>query len=151
MYQVSSVIVLFLLSLLLTACPASKSGVVYTRDEARQVQQVEMGTIQSVQPVQIEGTKSGIGSIGGAVVGGIAASTVGGGRGSAIASVLGAIAGGVAGAAVEEGTTRQTALEITVTLDSGRTLSLVQGADVEFKPGERVKVLTNGFESRVSR
>lgn len=135
---------------ILTGCPSSKSGVVYTRDQAKQVQQVEFGTVQSVRTVLIEGTDSIIGSGAGTVIGAIAASNIGQGKGSAVAAIVGGIAGGLLGAAAEEGVTRQDGLEITVQLDGGRTISLVQAADVAFQVGERVRVLQNGSDTRVS-
>jgi outer membrane lipoprotein SlyB len=65
--------------------------------------------------------------------------------------VLGAVAGGIAGAAIEEGVTRKKGLEITVQLESGRTLAITQEADEAFNPGERVRVLYGpGGSTRVT-
>jgi outer membrane lipoprotein SlyB len=58
--------------------------------------------------------------------------------------------GWLVGSAVEEGITRKNALEITVKLDSGRVVSVVQEADVPFQVGDRVRLLTGGLEARVS-
>ena len=115
-----SALPLMLLSVvLLGGCASSKSGEVYSRDQARREQTVRMATVESVREVLMEGTKSGVGTVAGAAVGGIAGSTFGGGKGAAVAAVIGAVAGGLAGAAVEEGTTRKMALEITVRQDNG--------------------------------
>ena len=46
--------------------------------------------------------------------------------------------------AVEERVTRQNGLQITIDLDRGETIAVVQAADVPFEPGERVKVLRRG-------
>ena len=135
----------------LGGCAASQSGSAYSRDQARQVQQVEMGVVESVRQVQIEGTKTPIGAGAGAAVGGIAGSNIGGGRGQAVGAILGAVGGGLAGAAVEEGVTRKPGLEITVRLDSGRYIAVTQEADVAFAPGERVRVLTGGGVAWISR
>lgn len=146
------IIMLTTFTMLMTGCmPSSKSGAVYTREQARQVQQVQLAMVESVRHVQIEGVQSPVGSVGGAVIGGIAGSGVGGGRGSAIATTVGVIAGGLLGSAIEEGVTRKDALEITVRLDDGKMLSIVQEADVPFQAGERVKVLTSPTATRVSR
>lgn len=59
-----------------------------SRDEARRVQTVRMGTIESLRPVKIEGTKTPIGGGAGAIAGGVAGSAVGGGRGSIVAAVI---------------------------------------------------------------
>lgn len=143
-------ITIILCSLLIVGCASSKSGQVYSRDEAQRVQQVQLGTIEYVKPILIEGTKSAVGTIGGAAIGGIAGSTIGKGRGSAIAAVVGAIAGGLIGSATEEGVTRQQGYEIMVKLDSGEMLSVVQEADEEFTQGERIRVLSDGFKTRIS-
>jgi len=78
-------------------------------------------------------------------------SQLGRGNGSIAGAVLGAVAGCLAGSAVEEGVTRQKGLEITVRLDSGRTIAVTQGADEYFRPGERVRVLSEGGTTRVTR
>jgi len=139
-----------LAALALTGCPASMSGGAYSRDQARQVQQVEMGQVESVREVQIEGTKTPVGTVAGAVIGGLAGSTVGGGRGKALGAAVGAVAGGAAGTVAEEGLTRQKGLEITVKLDNGRTLAVTQAADEQFGTGDRVRVVTGGGVTRVS-
>lgn len=134
----------------LAGCAQGLGGGAYTRDEARREQNVRMGVVESVRPVQIEGTRSGIGPAAGAVVGGVAGSTVGGGRGSAVAAVIGAVAGGVAGQAVEEGTTRKNGVEITVKLNNGALVAIVQEADESFRAGDRVRILSDGRTSRVT-
>lgn len=143
---------LLIAAALLAGCASSKSGDVYTRDQARREQTIRMGIIESVRPVTMEGTKSAVGPMAGAAVGGIAGSTLGHGKGSAVTAVIGAVAGGLAGAAIEEGVTRRQALEITVRLDNGQFLAIVQEGDAaEFRPGDRVRLLSTGGETRVSR
>jgi outer membrane lipoprotein SlyB len=136
----------------LAGCATSKSGDVYTRDQARREQTIRMGVVESVRGVQMEGTKSPVGTIAGAAVGGIAGSTLGGGRGSSVAAVLGAVAGGLAGSAIEEGVTRKQAMEITVKMDTGQLIAIVQEGDpAEFRGGDRVRIISTGGESRVTR
>jgi outer membrane lipoprotein SlyB len=138
------------ISVVIAACASGKGGDVYTREEARQVQTVQMGIVEGARPVRIEGTKSMVGTGAGAVVGGIAGSTAGQGKGSTIGAVIGAVVGGVAGSAMEEGVTREDAMEITIKLDSGRMISVVQGGKEEFKPGDKVRVLQSNGETRVA-
>jgi len=143
---------LLLVALLLGACASSKSGDVYTRDQARREMTVRKGVVESVRPVRMEGTKSGVGAMAGAAVGGVAGSSVGGGKGQIVGAVLGAVAGGLAGSAVEEGVTRKEALEITVELDGGRMIVVVQEAvPGEFRAGDPVRVLSGQGETRVTR
>ncbi len=144
---------LLLISLaLLAGCASSKSGDVYTRDQARREQNIRMGVVESVREVLMEGTKSPVGAIAGAAVGGVAGSTLGGGKGSTIAAVIGAVAGGLAGSAIEEGVTRKQAMEITIKMDNGQLIAIVQEGDpLEFRPGDRVRIISSGGESRVTR
>ena len=128
----------------------SSSGSVYTPGQAQREQTVRMGVVESVRQVNIEGSKSGIGSVAGGVVGGVAGSNVGGGKGSTIGSVLGAVAGGVAGNVLEQGVTKKQGLEITVKLDNGELRAITQEADEAFKPGERVRLLSGSGVTRVT-
>jgi len=137
-------------TLLLAGCPAGLGGKDYSRDQARTVQEVQMGVVESVRQVNIEGTKSPVGAAAGAVVGGAAGSTVGGGTGRVITTTVGALIGGLGGAAAEEAVTRQAGLEITVKLDSGRMIAITQAADEEFRVGDRVRVLSGGGTTRVT-
>lgn len=141
-------------ALLLTGCAQQGlTGSAYSRSDARQVQNVEYAIVESVTPVIIDGRTDGVvGAGAGAIVGGLAGSTVGGGKGSSIATVLGAVAGGIAGQALEENATREQGQEITLRLDSGRTISVVQAVEnnMFFRPGDRVRVLTGGGNVRVS-
>jgi outer membrane lipoprotein SlyB len=134
----------------LAGCATSKSGDVYSRNEALREQTVRLATVESVRPVTIQGTRSGIGPAAGAVVGGVAGSGVGHGRGSTIAGVLGAVGGGVAGQAIEEGSTRKNGVEITVRLDNGELRAIVQEETDKFVAGQRVRLLTSGGVTRVS-
>jgi len=139
-----------LLSVLLAACASSNSGSVYSRDEARKVQTIKTGIVESVRQVKLEGTKSPIGTVAGGAVGGVAGSTIGHGRGSTIAAIVGAVAGGIAGAAAEEGITRKDGLEITVKLDGGGLVAVVQEADEPFNAGDKVRLIESGGTTRVS-
>ncbi|RRJ84045.1 glycine zipper 2TM domain-containing protein [Aestuariirhabdus litorea] len=127
------------------------SGTSYSRDEARQIQQVKLGVVLDVQLVQIEGTKSGVGAIAGAAAGGIAGSTIGSGKGSDIAAIAGAVAGGLLGGKGEEAYTREQGVQLTIELQDGTYISVVQQVDpgVVFNKGDSVKVLTSKGVSRV--
>ena len=141
-----------LAALSLAGCASSKSGNVYSRDQARREMTVRLGVVESVREVSLEGTKSGVGTMAGAAVGGVAGSNIGQGKGQIVGAILGAVVGGIAGNAVEEGTTKKQAMEITVHLDSGSTIAIVQEGDpAEFRAGDRVRVLSGSGETRVTR
>lgn len=146
----SKLILVAFISVFLAGCASSNSGSVYKRDDARKVQTVRTGVVESVRTVKLEGTKSPVGTVAGGAIGGIAGSSIGSGRGSAIAAVIGAVAGGLAGAATEEVATRKDALEITVKLDGGTMIAIVQEADETFQPGDRVRIVENADTSRVT-
>ncbi len=134
-----------------TGCVESASGNVFSRDEARQAAEIYEGTVVDVREGKIEGDQSGLGAVGGAAMGGVVGNLFGGGKGNTIATVGGAIAGGLAGNAVEKGMTGQRALQVTVKLDiNGKTIQVVQGTDIPFAVGQRVRVVTQpGGHSRV--
>jgi outer membrane lipoprotein SlyB len=123
------------------SCAASRSARMYSREQARVAHAVFYGTVLQVNPVTIEGRRSGLGMAVGGVAGGVAGSTIGQGRGSTLGAVTGAIAGGLAGQALEEGTTRRDALEITVEMDNGEIMAVVQEKDDEYQVGDRVRIL----------
>ena len=141
-----------LIATCLTGCASNLSGESYSRSEARTVQQVEYGIIEHLRPVKIEGTKTPIGSGAGTVIGGIAGSGVGRGRGSYVMAVIGAVAGGMAGAAIEEGVTRTHGVEITVKMNNGQTIAIVQtlSPNERYSVGDRVRVLYAGQNTRVA-
>ena len=148
--QILRVTAVIALALLASACASSNSGGVYQRGEARQIQTVKTGVVESVRQVRLEGTKTPIGGATGAVIGGVAGNSVGGGRGQIITSVLGAVVGGIAGAAAEEGLTREDGVEITVKLDTGNLIAVVQEADEQFSPGDKVRIVESGGVARVT-
>ena len=80
-------------------CVSSNAGNVYSRSEVGRAAEVRQGTIQALRTVRIEGTGSPVGTTAGALLGGIAGSSVGGGTGRRAATVVGAVGGGMAGAA----------------------------------------------------
>jgi len=139
-------------SLVASGCATqSSSSAVYRADETQREQTVRMATVESVRKVMIQRDSKGIGVIGGAVVGGLAGSSAGGGRGQDIATVLGAIGGMVAGQAIENQANQREGLEVIVKYDSGETRVIVQEADVDVKAGDRVRVISGGGVLRISK
>ena len=90
-----------LLTLSLTGCVSGLQGSTYSRSEARQVQEVEFGMVLSTNPVVIEGRQSEAGQLPGAIIGGVAGSSVGQGKGQEIFTILGAVGGAVVGSMIE--------------------------------------------------
>ncbi len=131
------------------ANPSASSGV-YTYGQAQREQVTYMGTVLGVRDVIIQPESStGVGTIAGAAIGGVAASTIGGGTGRTLATIVGGLAGGLAGTAVEREATRKKGYEITVRLDSGETRVITQEADVPVHAGQRVQIITGSGVTRV--
>ena len=127
------------------------SANVYKARQAQNEQSVRMGTVESVRQVTIDKGESGTGVLAGAALGGVAGSAVGGGKGAIAASILGAVAGGIAGQSIEANSANKPGFEITVRLDNGDLRAIVQDADEQFRPGERVRLLSDGRTTRVTQ
>lgn len=136
---------------LLAACAGPpETGNVYNSYQTMHAQSVRMGIVESVRNVAIANPESGVGTMTGAALGGLAGSEVGGGKGSVAAGIIGAVAGGIAGQHVERGSNARRGFEITVKLDSGEMLAVVQPADEMFRPNERVRLVSDGYMTRVT-
>lgn len=134
----------------LSGCATQSSPNTFTRSEAGRAQSVDIGTVTALRAVTIQNDSRGVATATGAVLGGLVGNTIGGGRGRTAATVGGAVAGGAAGNAIA-GTTRP-GVEVTVRLESGRTIAVVQeGSPDEFRVGDSVRVTSDGITTRVSR
>jgi outer membrane lipoprotein SlyB len=125
--------------------PAERSRKPVAQPEKREY----AGVVEAVREIEIEGERSAVAPMAGAVIGGAAGSSVGRGRGAAAGGVVGTVVGAVAGDSVAQGAPRR-ALEITVRLDAGRVIAVTQPLDKEsFKAGDRVRVVSDGRIARV--
>ena len=136
---------------LVSGCTFPSAGPMIPQSQVGVARTLAMGTIVSSEPVTISGQKTNLGQMGGAGVGGVAAS---GGRydtGGLVAGAVGAVAGAVVGQAVEEVATRKDGQRLTIRMDDGRMVEIVQNADNGyFREGDRVQVAEGGSESTVS-
>ncbi|MEH6444463.1 MAG: glycine zipper 2TM domain-containing protein [Oceanospirillaceae bacterium] len=138
---------------ILTGCASNLTGDNYSASEARKVQEVSFGVVIAQRPVIIDGRQNGLlGTAAGGVLGGVIASNVGGGNGKDIATGIGAVIGGILGQKLEETATRKQGQELTIRLDSGNTISIVQQVSQAnfFADNDRVKILGQGKTVRVS-
>ena len=127
-----------------------QSGREYSYYQAQGEQTVRMGVVESVRDVVIVNPESGGGTMAGAALGGLGGSVVGSGNGSAAVGILGAVAGGIIGNRLENKANNRPGFEITVRLENGELRSVTQLADEMFRPGERVRLLSNGYTTRVT-
>jgi outer membrane lipoprotein SlyB len=149
MQKLAMTLPLIVASALLGACATTGSG--YSRNDLHAIESVNYGVIESVQPVNVDGTHSGIGAGAGAVLGGLAGSQIGHGAGSFAGAVVGAVAGGLGGNYIENRATRTSGYEIVVRLTDNQTISVVQNDGDSLRPGDRVRVVTGADGSRVER
>ena len=136
----------------LAGCASDLTSNVYSQSEARAVQTIQEGTIIELVPVTIEGSQSGLGGIAGGAVGGLGAgSQIGGGSGSSIAAIGGAVLGGYLGNLAEEKLTRKQGVNITIRLNNGHLISVVQEVDPNmlYQVGGHVRIYEQGGTSRV--
>jgi outer membrane lipoprotein SlyB len=150
-------VALALAASLLAGCASSPEGsdtepVGRERAPAAQPEKTEYGgVVEAVREVEIEGERSAVAPMAGAVIGGAAGGGVGHGRGAAAAGTIGTVVGAVVGESVAQGAPRP-ALEITVRLDEGRVIAVTQPAGKEsFKTGDRVRVVSDGRVARVEK
>ncbi|BCN24400.1 glycine zipper 2TM domain-containing protein [Vibrio alfacsensis] len=146
--------ILFLSLATLAGCTSPNPyGDAYGSQETRTVQQVYYGTIDKVAPVTIDASTqtNAIGTIAGAAIGGILGSKVGGGSGSDIAAIGGGLLGGYAGSEVAEKAGKRNGVNLTIRLEDGKIISIVQEADPNmiFQPGQAVQVNVIGDTARV--
>lgn len=127
--------------------PAGRSRAPAAQPEKREYG----GVVEAVRAVEIEGERSAAAPMAGAVIGGAAGSSAGRGRGAAAGGVVGTVVGAVVGESVSQGAPRP-ALEITVRLDEGRVIAVTQPAGKDsFRPGDRVRVVSDGRIARVEK
>jgi outer membrane lipoprotein SlyB len=133
----------------LAGCVVAPPNTVSAYD-AQRMSTVVDATVLSVRPVTIQGRDSGIGTVSGAVIGGIAGSNVGGPRTGGIVGIAGAVVGGLVGNAVEKNASQANGVEILLQLKNGERRSVVQAAGPEvFAAGEPVIMVTTGGRTRV--
>ena len=113
---------------------------------------VSFGTVITSRPVEITGQNTGTGAAVGLGAGAAAGSAFGSGNGQLGAVLAGALIGAIAGGMTEQAMQDRTGIEYTVTLENGKTLTIVQNIHEDGKPlrkGQRVMVQESGAYSRV--
>ncbi|WP_338848406.1 hypothetical protein V8J88_05935 [Massilia sp. W12] len=130
----------------------NNSANVYKARETQIEMTVRFATVEALREVQIEQGRTGVGASTGAILGGIAAgSNIGGGNGATAAGVAGAVLGGIIGQQVENSGQLKKGYEITVRLENGELRAVIQDADETFKVGDKVRLVSHGQKTRVTR
>jgi outer membrane lipoprotein SlyB len=136
----------------LAGCASGLGANNYDRGSVGMVARVEEGTVVGVRPIKIDGSEksSGVGTLAGAALGGLAGSELGGGsKDNTAGAIGGAILGGVIGNAVGNAATAQDGFAYTIRLRNGELVSIAQagaapipaGTPVIIEYGERARVI----------
>ncbi len=102
---------------------------------------MEYGTVTNIEMLQGRSGNSGVGvgTVAGAVIGGVLGNQVGKGSGRTVATVLGAVGGGYLGHTVEQRTRTTTAYQIRVRMDDGSVRTFTRSQPVAEGTAVRVE------------
>jgi outer membrane lipoprotein SlyB len=98
------------------------------------------GTVQEVKEKEKKSKTSGVGMVGGAVVGGVLGNQIGGGTGKTLATIGGAAAGGYVGNKAEQKYNAKTVWVTTVKMPDGTIKTFEQSEKPFWTAGSTVKV-----------
>jgi outer membrane lipoprotein SlyB len=98
------------------------------------------GQIVAINTVRTEEPTTGLGALGGAVIGGLAGTQIGNGRGKTAATIVGALGGGLAGNTVEHAVHKATSYDVQVRMGDGSYRNFTYQAEPGFQVGQRVHV-----------
>lgn len=113
------------------------------REQSQRVHAVRKGTVSSVRDVWIEPSQvvKATGTAVGASLGALAGAGIGDGRTRAAWVIVGTTAGAIGGNVAASTVGAERGLQLTISLDSGNQVSIVQPASYgKFAPGDRVDI-----------
>ena len=122
---------------------ASPTGNAYPQTSQAYTQYGVVQSIDLVQQDTADGNKIGIGTIAGAVIGGVLGHQVGGGDGNTAATVLGAAGGAYAGHQIEKNNQNPqsvNAYKFTIRLNDGAYQTITQTVNADIRVGDRVQI-----------
>ena len=149
-----SILVLLVVATVTAGC-AGMGGPRYGESEAPVTtagapEPVRAGRVTALETVQVDKDyKFGVGTVVGAVAGGILGHQFGGGTGKTLLTIAGTLAGAAAGTAAESKMNKQDAQKVTVAMQSGGTVTIVQPIDSRLRNGMEVQVTGGGETARV--
>jgi outer membrane lipoprotein SlyB len=114
------------------------------------------GVVESINLVQQQQQRSGLGlgTVAGAVVGGVLGNQIGSGRGRTAATIAGAAGGGLAGRQMEGNMAaagQGQAYQVTVRMDNGAMQTLTQTTQPSVQIGDRVRLADGAIVERIVR
>ncbi|MDN3919576.1 glycine zipper 2TM domain-containing protein [Roseateles violae] len=126
--------------------PAAKPAVEHAAAAPQLCQ--ECWRVGNVHSEARQGQASGLGAVGGAVLGGVLGHQIGGGTGKKIATVGGAVAGGFAGNEVEKRSKSSQVWIVSLTNRDGVTQRHEQASDPQLRAGDIVVIRDGRLERR---
>jgi len=107
----------------------------------------DCGQIESVREIITRGEGTGLGVVGGAVVGGAIGNQIGAGRGKDLATVAGAVGGAMAGNEIEKRAKSTKSFAVTIRLDDGSSRVINETNPPLWRPGDQVKIINGTIQS----
>ena len=105
------------------------------------------GVVESIREVKVQGHASGVGLVGGALVGGLLGHQVGGGHGKDAMTVVGAAGGAYAGNEIEKNQKSGVSFQVAVRLDDSTTHTVSYASLPQWREGDRVRYDNGRLES----
>lgn len=99
------------------------------------------GVVESTNEITVRGEGSGLGAVGGAVVGGLLGHQVGGGHGKDAMTVVGAVGGALAGNQIEKQAKSTKSYDITVRMNDGSRRVIREANATSWHAGDHVKIV----------
>ncbi|MRW94248.1 glycine zipper 2TM domain-containing protein [Duganella sp. FT80W] len=115
--------------------------------EARNAPCANCGVVESVRAVEHRPQSSGVGAVGGAVLGGLLGNQVGSGHGRQLATVAGAVGGAVAGNQIEGNMKTTHSWDIVVRMDNGNKRTLHASNQPQWRAGDPVRIVKGQLRS----
>jgi outer membrane lipoprotein SlyB len=101
----------------------------------------DCGVVTDIKEVEVKGEGSGVGAVGGAVVGGVVAHEVFDGKNQGLATIAGAAGGALAGNAIEKNVKTKKHYDVALRMEDGSTRSVTYAAAPSWKSGDHVRVV----------
>jgi outer membrane lipoprotein SlyB len=98
-------------------------------------------TVEAIRPIQVRGSSTGLGAVGGGIAGGLIGNSIGNGRGNVATTVLGAVGGALAGNAIEQNARTRTEYQLMVRYPNGRTRFFTHVSPWPYRVGDTVRVV----------
>ena len=119
--------------------------------QSYQIQRILRGEIVSAQPVVIQDRPSGRGAATGSTVGAIAGAAIADRGDGLLGALVGGAIGGAIGRAADRAGSTKRGTELVIRLDSGEEIAIQIPGELEYLPGDRVRLTVGPNGTQVTR